>query len=148
MAPLTRSSTVRCREAFAEEQPHLVALPAHPCDAVATVERRVSRDGMVSVAGNLHSAPDRTRRRVLEVQSHPSEIRIFEDGALIASHPLLEGRKPRRVDPRHRSGPPPASRSGHRSRTATSAVDVIVAQRPLSFHDAAAQRMAGEEMAR
>ena len=133
-------------EAFAEEQPHLIALPAHPYDAVLTVERRVSRDGMVSIDGNLYSVPDRTRRRVLEVQNHPSEIRIFEDGTLIARHPVLEGGKQHRVDPRHRSGPPPASQSGRQSGTAASAVDVTVAQRPLSFYDAAAQRMADEEV--
>lgn len=137
-------------EAFAEEQPHLLVLPAHPYDAVLTVERRVSRDGMISVAGNLYLVPDRTRRRVLEVQSDPSEIRIFEEGTLIACHPVLEGRNLRRVDPSHRSGPPPASRSGRRSgrrcSSGPSAVDVIVAQRPLSFYDAAAQRMAGEEL--
>jgi len=32
---------------------------------------------------------DTTRRRVLEVQNHPVEVRIFEDGALIASDPAL-----------------------------------------------------------
>ena len=45
-------------EAFAEEQAALIPLPAHPYDAVLTVERRAGRDGMVSVGGNLHSVPD------------------------------------------------------------------------------------------
>lgn len=48
-------------EAFAEEQPELIALPALPYDAVLTVERRVSKDGMVSVDGNFYSVPDTTQ---------------------------------------------------------------------------------------
>ena len=66
-------------QAFAEEQGYLVPLPAHPYDAVLTVERRAGRDGMVSVGGNLYSVPDAARKRVLEVQRHPAEVRIFED---------------------------------------------------------------------
>ena len=98
-------------EHFAEEKPALIAHPAIPYSAVLTIERRVCREGMVSVGGNLYSVPDATRKRVLEVQNHPSEVRIFEDGALIAAHPVLEGRNQRRVDPAHRKAPP-ARRAG------------------------------------
>ena len=91
-------------EHFAEERPALVAHPAIPHSAVLTVERRVSHEGMVSVGGNLRSVPDATRKRVVEVQSHPEEVRIFEDGRLVASHPVLEGRNQRRVDPRAPQG--------------------------------------------
>ena len=58
--------------------------------------------GMVSVGGNLYSVPDATRRRVVEVHTLADEVRIFEDGALIATHPVLEGRNQRRVAPGHR----------------------------------------------
>ena len=64
---------------------------------------------MVSVGGNLYSVPDATRKRVVEVQSHPKEVRIFENGRLVASHPVLEGRNQRRVDPAHRKAPPPST---------------------------------------
>jgi len=94
---------------FAEERPALIAHPAIPYSAVRTIERRVSREGMVSVGGNLYSVPDTARKRVLDVQNHPSEVRIFEDGALIAAHPVLEGKNQRRVDPAHRRAPPPAA---------------------------------------
>ena len=69
-------------EHFAEERPALIAHPAMPYSAVLTIERRVSHEGMVSVGGNLYSVPDTTRKRLLDVQSHPQEIRIFENGAL------------------------------------------------------------------
>jgi hypothetical protein len=117
-------------EHFAEERPALVAHPAVPYSAVLTIERRVSREGMVSVGGNLYSVPDATRKRVLDVQNHPKEIRIFEDGALVAVHPVLDGKNRRRVDPAHRKAP--------------QAAPTAVGVRPLSFYDAVARRLAGE----
>jgi hypothetical protein len=90
---------------------------------------------MVSVGGNLYSVPDATRKRVVEVQSHPKEVRIFEHGALIAAHPLLEGRNQRRIDPAHRKAPParpPEPRAQG------------VGRRPLAFYDAVGQRLAAE----
>lgn len=125
-------------EHFTEERPALITHPAVPYSAVLTIERRVSREGMVSVGGNLYSVPDTTRKRVLDVQSHPKEIRIFEDGALIAVHPVLDGKNRRRVDPAHRkvlpAVPPATTPSG-------------IGVRPLSFYDAVARRLAGERAA-
>ena len=66
------------------------------------LERRVSHEGMVNVGGNAYSVPDTARRRVLEVHSMVDEIRILEDGVVIASHVPLEGRGRARVDPAHR----------------------------------------------
>ncbi len=120
-------------EAFAEEVPSLKPLPAIPYNAVLTVERRVSKDGMISVGGNFYSVPDTTRRRTLEVQHHAAELRIFEDGQLIARHPVLEGKARRRVDPAHRKAPPPRP------------VPLPAPQglrRPLDFYDAVGRRLA------
>lgn len=122
-------------EAFAEELPSLKPLPAMPYSAVLTVERRVSKEGMISVGGNLYSVPDTTRRRTLEVQHHVTELRIFEGGQLVAHHPVLEGKARRRVDPAHRKAPPkmpapPPSPPGLR--------------RPLDFYDAVGRRLATE----
>lgn len=124
-------------EAFAEEKAALIALPAKPYDAVLTVERRVSHEGMVSVGGNLYSVPDTTKKRRVEVQNHPFEVRIFEDGVLLAAHPVLEGKNRRRVDPTHRKPPPP--------RRAVQEIDLDpgVPQRPLQFYEAVGQRLAG-----
>jgi len=123
-------------EAFAEEQPALITAPAMPYDAVLTVERRVSHEGMVSVGGNLYSVPDTTQKRRVEVQHHPEKVRIFEDGTLIADHPVLEGKNRRRVDPGHRKAPPPR----------IEAVEIEpapgVPRRPLEFYEAVGQRLA------
>ena len=131
-------------EAFAQERPDLLALPLHPYDAVITLERRITKDGMISVAGNLYSVPDYTRRRSVDVQQHPMEIRIFEEGQLIARHPVLEGKNERRIDPSHRKVPPPARH--HRPEDRHPSKSVAVSQRSLAFYDAAARRMAAGEV--
>jgi hypothetical protein len=64
-------------EAFAEEREALKPLPLAPYQAVLRLERRVSHEGMVCV--DLHSVPDTTRRRVLDIQVLADAIRIFED---------------------------------------------------------------------
>ena len=98
--PRVHATTQRVvNEAFAEEKPHLKTLPLAPFRSVLKLERRVSHEGMVSVAGNLYSVPDATRKRIVEVHTLANEVQIFEDGALIATHPVLEGRKQRRVSP-------------------------------------------------
>jgi hypothetical protein len=126
-------------EHFAEERPHLLSLPPHPYDAVLTVERRISQEGMVAVGGNQYSVPDTTRRRIVEVQNHPAEVRIFEDGQLIARHPVLEGKNQRRVDPGHRKPIPVARRA---VQLPSSPADAMVARRPLAFYEAVGRRLA------
>ena len=126
-------------EHFAEEQQQLLPLPTRPYDAVLTVERRISQEGMVAVGGNQYSVPDTTRRRIVEVQNHPAEVRIFEDGQLVASHPVLEGKNQRRVDPSHRKPVPPAQRA---VQLAASPTDAPVARRPLAFYEAVGHRLA------
>jgi transposase len=118
---------------FAEEKPALIPLPAIPYSAVLTIERRITKDGMISVAGNQYSVPDGARRRTVEVQNHPTELRIFEDGRLIASHPVLDGRGRRRVDPAHRKAPPAV---------AAPPPPVGVLRRPLDFYDQVGRRLA------
>ena len=57
--PRTHATTGRVvAEHFAEELPHLQALPAGPFQAVLQLERRITRDGMISLHGNLYSVPD------------------------------------------------------------------------------------------
>jgi transposase len=88
--PRVHATTKRVvNEAFAEERPALKPLPLAPYRAVLELERRVSHEGMVSVAGNLYSVPSTTRRRVVEVHVLADQIRLFEGGALIACHTPL-----------------------------------------------------------
>lgn len=89
-------------EHFAQERPRLQPLPAGRFEALLSVQRRLSNDGLVSMGGNYYSVPDGTRARVVEVQSTADQVRILEDDKLIAVHALLQGRKQRSILPGHR----------------------------------------------
>ena len=128
-------------EVFAEEKPHLKALPLAPFRSVLKLERRVSHEGMVSVGGNLYSVPDATRKRIVEVHTLADEVRIFEEGTLIAAHPVLEGRHQRRVAPGHRRMARITDRRRHEPIGIVRTGDVVAA-RPLEFYQAVGQRLA------
>jgi Mu transposase, C-terminal domain len=116
-----------------------------PFTVVLTLDRRITRDGMVSVGGNLYSVPDSTRRRVVEVHTLASEIRILEDDTLIAVHPVLEGSGRRRIALGHRTAPPPGnSMTAREMPPPPTAPGAIVVPRSLAFYDAVARRLAGE----
>jgi transposase len=124
-------------EAFAEERPTLQSLPLIPFGSVLKLERRISHEGMVSVAGNYYSGPDATRRRMVEVHSLADEIQIFEGDRLIARHPMLDGRRQRSVLSGHRRP--------HRKRDLSIAPAMdgdLVACRPLDIYAAIGKRLA------
>jgi hypothetical protein len=129
-------------EAFAEERAHLRVLPLAPFCAVLRLERRISREGMVSVGGNFYSVPDATRRRTVEVHTLANEVRIFEDGSVIAVHPVLEGRHQRRVAPGHRKGVITQRRWAEGSAVPVVRTGDVVAQRSLDVYHAVAQCLA------
>lgn len=125
-----------------EERASLQRLPAGRFDAVLRLERRVSHEGMVSVGGNLYSVPDGTRKRVLEVETTATEVRIHEGRHLLAVHALLHGRRQRSLLPGHRQ-----ARRTTPARRPSSASPVIhapghnVARRALDIYEAVAQRL-------
>lgn len=129
-------------EHFAEERPSLQSLPAGPFQAVLRLERRITKDGMVSVDGNLYSVPDTTRRRPVEVHSTADEVRILEQGAVIAVHPVIDGRGQRRITAGHRTMPPPVNSQTPRHGPPLGRSGEVVALRPLSFYDAVGKRLA------
>ena len=129
-------------EAFGEERLHLRPLPLAPFRSVLRLERRISRDGMVSVGGNFYSVPDATRRRLVEVHTLATEIRIFEDGSLIAAHPVLEGRHQRRVAPGHRNAAAQARRRTRTGVVVAGRAGDMVTTRPLEFYDAVGRQLA------
>ncbi|WP_424138371.1 IS21 family transposase [Roseomonas chloroacetimidivorans] len=131
-------------ESFSTEKPALTPLPLVPYRAVLRLERRISHEGMISVGGNAYSVPDTVRRRVLEVHSMIDEIRIFENGVLIASHAPLQGRHQVRIDPAHRqararTSSPPGAPSSVPQRAGD-----VVARRSLDFYDALGRVLAAK----
>ena len=131
-------------EHFAEERPWLKTLPAGRFQAVLRLERRITKDGMVSVDGNLYSVPDTTRRRPVEVHSTADEVRILEQGAVIAVHPVMDGRGQRRITAGHRTTPAPANSQTPRHGPPPGRSGEVVTLRPLSFYDAVGKRLAAD----
>jgi transposase len=129
-------------EHFAEEHSSLQPLPAGPFQAVLRLERRITKDGMVSVDGNLYSVPDTTRRRPVEVHSTADEVRILEEGKVVAVHPVMDGRGQRRITAGHRTTPPPVNSQTPRHGPPPSRSGEVVALRPLAFYDAVGKRLA------
>lgn len=135
-------------EAFAEEQPQLKPLPTHAFNQVLDLERRVTRDGMVSVGGNDYSVPDTTRSRKVEVQQYPNEVRIFEEGRLIAVHALLTGRGQRQVQRGHRHYRPARAvlPPGAREELTLLIPGQTVPQRSLAVYEAVGRSLAAGDV--
>ena len=131
-------------EHFADERPHLKPLPAGLFQAVLRLDRRVTRDGMVSVGGNLYSVPDGTRRRAVEVQTLAHEVRILDAGEVGAVHPVLEGHGGRCLSAGHRVAHPAAIRSPAPCAEAPipGRAGEQVAHRPLAVYAAIGERLA------
>lgn len=132
-------------EAFAAEKQDLQPLPAAAFDALLKLERRVSHEGLVSIGGNYYSVPDRTRR-VVEVHQLPDVIRILDGGRLVASHPVVEGRRQYRIDPAHRQG---ASAKAMRHGYQDSGIAIPrngdqVPRRALAVYQAIGERLAAQ----
>jgi hypothetical protein len=102
---------------------------------------------MVLVDGNLYSVPNGARRRVVEVHSTANEVRILENGDVIATHRVLDGRGQRRIIAGHRRLPPLNNLAPRDDRSGTARAGEIVALRPLTFYDAVGKRLAANDAA-
>ena len=120
-----------------------------PFQAVLRLDRRVTRDGMVSVGGNLYSVPDGTRQRAVEVQTLAHEVRILDAGEVIAVHPVLEGHGQRRLAAGHRVPRSIAARqpATHAEPSIPARPGEQVARRPLAFYAAVGERLAANTAA-
>jgi transposase len=133
------------QEAFIEEYPSLQALPAGVFNDVLTMDRRVTRDGMVSIDGNLYSVPDTTITRQVQVERTATELRILHENRVIAIHPLLNGRGERQVTKGHRVM---SVRDPHTGAFRPSTVDGAgddINRRELDVYEKIGARLAQEE---
>jgi transposase len=76
-------------EVFAEEQPHLVPLPAHPYDTARVLYRVCSIDGFISYDGNRYAVPYAHVTDILPVRITQKELFVYAaDLELVARHEL------------------------------------------------------------
>lgn len=99
--PCPEDRSRRVREVFAEEKPHLLALPAHafPCEEHASVSAH--KTPYVRFDLNDYSIPHTHVRRTLSVLASLDRVRIVDGQEVIASHPRSFDRGAQIEDPAH-----------------------------------------------
>ena len=85
-----RQTKARPLDRHAEEQPHLIPLPARPFDASEVVYRTVDAEGFVVYRQNFYSAPWRLIGQTVAVRMTEDELMIHDRAFVVAArHPLL-----------------------------------------------------------
>jgi transposase len=104
-----RTTKKRPLGAHAEEQPHLLPLPAHHYDTAKVVYRVVDAEGFIGHGNNQYSAPWRMVGQLVPVRVTEDSLFIYDRHIRqVACHALLLGQTgQKRQDPAHR---PPKNR--------------------------------------
>jgi hypothetical protein len=74
------------REAFAREQPSLLALPANPYPCELQLAVKVNKTPYVRFDLNDYTIPHTHVRRTLTVRADPHQVRILDGADLLATH--------------------------------------------------------------
>src|SRR3990172_1554453 len=97
--PQDRARSVR--EVFAEEQPHLLALPENPFPAEEHIEVSMNKTPYVRFDLNDYSVPHTQMNRTLVVLATLDTVRILDGPEVIATHPRSFDRGAQIEDPPH-----------------------------------------------
>jgi transposase len=77
----------RVDEAYAEERPCLIALPAVAYPAERRETRAVQKDGLVPIDGSYYPVPEQPEGATVRIHVDPVRVQIFDAaGALVATH--------------------------------------------------------------
>jgi transposase len=85
--PCPDEPTLRVREAFAQEQPQLLALPEHAYPVVERVEVAAAKTPYVRFDLNDYSIPHTHVRRPLVVLAEPERVRVVDGATVLVEHP-------------------------------------------------------------
>ena len=97
--PEDRSMTVR--EAFAQEQPHLLALPDNPFETDERVVVSVGKTPYIRFDLNDYSVPHSHVRRTVTVMASLTRVRVLAGSEVIAEHPRAYGKSEQIEHPAH-----------------------------------------------
>ncbi len=86
---------------WAEEQPHLRALPAQPYACCVTTSATLTPYSQVIFETNRYSVPADQARRRLVIRAYPFHVEILHEERLLARHPRCYGREQDVLDPLH-----------------------------------------------
>jgi transposase len=84
--PCREEPTITVREAFAREQPSLLALPANPYPCELQLAVKVNKTPYVRFDLNDYTIPHTHVRRTLTVRADPHQVRILDGADLLATH--------------------------------------------------------------
>jgi transposase len=99
--PCPEDPSLSVREAFLQEQPRLLALPANAFPTEERVEVKVGKTPYVRFDLNDYSVPHTHVLRLLTVMASPLEVRILDGATVIARHPRSYDRGAQIEDPSH-----------------------------------------------
>lgn len=90
--PCPDNNNLPIREAFAQEQPSLLALPDNPFDTRERVEVRARKTPYIRFDLNDYSIPHQQVQKTLSVTADLETVRILDGTELIAQHPRCFGK--------------------------------------------------------
>jgi hypothetical protein len=99
--PCPEDRSISVREAFAQEQPRLLALPDTPFPTDEREAVSVGKTPYVRFDRNDYSIPHTHVRRTLTVVASPAQVRILDGAELIASHTRSYDQDQQVEDPTH-----------------------------------------------
>ena len=127
----------RIDEAFAEEQPCLIQLPAGPYPAARQEPRTVQKDGYVPIDGTYYPVPGQPPGRIVTARIDPVRVQILDAaGATVITHPVPD--QPMRLPA---GAPPPGPVSPPRARPAPAAAFLARFPDAADFLDGLTRRM-------
>jgi len=99
--PCPQDRTITVREALAQEQPKLLALPDNPFPTDEQVAVSAGKTPYVRFDRNDYSIPSTHVRRTLSVVASPTTVRVLDGATLLATHPRSYDQGRQVEDPAH-----------------------------------------------
>lgn len=99
--PCPEDRTITVREALAQEQPTLLALPDNPFPTEEQVAVSAGKTPYVRFDRNDYSIPSTHVRRTLTVVASPTTVRVLDGATLLATHPRSYDQGRQVEDPAH-----------------------------------------------
>jgi transposase len=96
-----QDKTITVREAFAQEQPRLLALPANSYITSERKEVTVSKTPYIRFDLNDYSVPHTEVRKTLTVVADPERVRVLDGQEVVAVHPRSYDKGGQIEDPSH-----------------------------------------------
>jgi len=130
--PCPQDPRMTVREAFAQERPHLLALPDNPFETDERVVVSIGKTPYARFDLNDYSVPFTQVRRTLTVLASLTRVRLLSDGEVIAEHPRSYDQGQQIEDPAHLAALVAAKRAARHHRAqdrlahaAPSSVDLL-----------------------